>query len=67
MAVSYDKLWKLLIDKKMTKTELCAKAYMSSSTMAKMGKNETISMDVLIRICRVLNCNVGDIMDVIKS
>ena len=40
---------------------------MSSSTMAKMGKNETISMDVLIRICKVLNCNVGDIMDVISE
>lgn len=64
--VSYDKLWKLLIDKKMTKTALCEEADMSSSTMAKMGKNETISMDVLIRICKVLNCNVGDIMDVIK-
>lgn len=65
--VSYDKLWKLLIDKKMTKTALCKKADMSSSTMAKMGKNETISMDVLIRICKALNCNVGDIMDVISE
>ena len=64
MAVSYNKLWKLLIDKKMTKTALCEKADMSSSTMAKMGKNETISMEVLIRICKVLGCNVGDIMDV---
>lgn len=63
MAVSYDKLWKLLIDKKLTKTALCTMADMSSSTMAKMSKNETVSMDVMLRICKVLDCNVGDIMD----
>ena len=66
MAISYDKLWKLLIDKKMTKTALCVKADMSSSTMAKMSKNETVSMDVMLRICNVLDCNVGDIMDAKK-
>lgn len=63
MAVSYDKLWKLLIDKKLTKTALCTMADMSSSTMAKMSKNETVSMDVMLRICKVLDCNVGNIMD----
>ena len=52
MAVNYNKLWKLLIDKGMTKTELRKIAEMSSSTMAKMSKNETVSMDVLIRIWR---------------
>ena len=67
MAVSYDKLWKLLIDKKMTKTTLCTMAEMSSSTMAKMSKNETVSMDVMLRICKVLDCNVGDIMDATKE
>ena len=67
MAVSYDKLWKLLIDKKMTKTALCIKADMSSSTMAKMGKNEIVSMDVMLRICKVLECNVGDIIDATKE
>lgn len=67
MAVSYDKLWKLLIDKKMTKTELRIEADMSSSTLAKMSKNETVSMDVMLRICRVLDCNVGDIMDATKE
>ena len=67
MAVSYDKLWKLLIDKKLTKTALCTMADMSSSTMAKMSKNETVSMDVMLRICKVLDCNVGDIMDATKE
>ena len=63
MAVSYDKLWKKLIDKKMTKNALRVQAEMSSSTMAKMSKNETVSMDVMLRICKVLQCNIGDIMD----
>lgn len=67
MAVSYDKLWKLLIDKKMTKTALRIQADMSSSTLAKMSKNETVSMDVMLRICKVLDCNVGDIMDATKE
>lgn len=67
MAVNYNKLWKLLIDKGMTKTELRKIAEMSSSTMAKMSKNETVSMDVLIRICEILNCNFGDIMDIKKE
>ncbi len=67
MAVSYDKLWKLLIDKKMTKTELRIKADMSSSTLAKMSKNEIVSMDVMLRICKVLDCNVGDIIDATKE
>ena len=67
MAVSYDKLWKLLIDKKMTKTALRIQADMSSSTLAKMSKNETVSMEVMLRICKVLDCNVGDIMDATKE
>lgn len=67
MAVSYDKLWKLLIDKKMTKTELRIEADMSSSTLAKMSKNEIVSMDVMLRICDVLDCNVGDIMDATRD
>lgn len=67
MAVSYDKLWKLLIDKKMTKTELRIEADMSSSTLAKISKNEIVSMDVMLRICDVLDCNVGDIMDATRD
>ena len=62
-AVSYNKLWKLLIDKGMTKTELRLQTDMSTATLAKMSKNEVVSMDVMLRICKVLDCNVGDIMD----
>ena len=63
MAVSYNKLWKLLIDKGMTKTELRLQTDMSTATLAKMSKNEVVSMDIMLRICKVLDCNVGDIMD----
>ena len=58
MAISYSKLWKLLIDKGMTKTEMRLKADIS---------NETVSMDVLIRICNALDCNVGDIIDLSRK
>ncbi len=67
MKLSYNKLWKLLIDKGMTKTEMRLKADISTTTLAKLGKNETVSMEVLLKICKVLNCNVGDIMDVINE
>ena len=67
MAFSYNKLWKLLIDKGMTKTEMRLKADISTTTLAKLGKNETVSMEVLLRICKVLDCNVGDIMDVVND
>lgn len=67
MALSYNKLWKLLIDKGMTKTEMRLKADISTTTLAKLGKNETVSMEVLLKICNVLDCNVGEIMDLIKE
>ena len=67
MTISYDKLWKKLIDKKMTKNALRIKAEMSSSTMAKMSKNETVSMDVMIRICKVLDCEFDDIIEIKKD
>ena len=67
MTLSYNKLWKLLIDKGMTKTEMRLKADISTTALAKLGKNETVSMEVLLKICKVLNCNVGDIMDVINE
>ena len=67
MKLSYNKLWKLLIDKGMTKTEMRLKADISTTTLAKLGKNETVSMEGLLRICKVLDCNVGDIMDVINE
>ena len=67
MTLSYNKLWKLLIDKGMTKTEMRLKTDISTTTLAKLGKNETVSMEVLLKICKVLDCNVGDIIDVINE
>ena len=67
MAISYNKLWKLLIDKGMTKTQMRLQADIPTTTLAKPGKNETVSMDVLLKICKLLDCNVGDIMDVINE
>lgn len=63
MAVSYNKLWKLLIDKGMTKTELRLATDMSTTTLARLGKNENVSMDVMLRICKVLDCKFDDIVD----
>ena len=63
MAVSYKKLWKLLIDKDMKKKDLRIATGMTTTALAKLGKNETVSMDVMLRICKVLQCNIGDIMD----
>jgi len=63
MAVSYNKLWKLLIDKGMTKTELRHKADLGTTTLAKLGKAQHVSMDVMLRICEVLSCNISDVMD----
>lgn len=67
MAASYKKLWKLLIDKDMKKKDLRALTGLSSSTIAKMAKNETVSTDVLVKICAVLKCDVGDIMEIIPD
>ena len=63
MAANYNKLWKLLIDKGMTKTDLRIKTGMSTSTLAKMSKNENVSLDVILSICKVLECNIGDVVD----
>ncbi len=67
MKVSYNKLWKLLIDMNLNKTKLREMTQMSPNTMAKLGKNETISMDIILRICEVLKCDVGDIMETIAD
>jgi DNA-binding Xre family transcriptional regulator len=63
MAVSYKKLWKLLIDKDIKKKELCAQAGISSATITKMGKGGHVTTEVLLKICTALNCNVEDIME----
>ena len=63
VAVSYKKLWKLLIDKDMKKKDLCAAAGISHASMAKLGKNENVTTDVLVKICTALQCDIGDIME----
>ena len=65
MKFSYDKLWKLLIDKKMVKKDLMEVTGVTSSTIAKMGKEQAVSLEVLGRICKALKCDIGDIVDVI--
>lgn len=67
MSISYNKLWKKLIDNNMTKTELRLKTDIGTSTLAKLGKNEQVSMDVLLRICNVLNCDISEIMELTKE
>ena len=67
MAISYNRLWKLLIDKGMTKTQLREKANISTVTLAKLGKNEMVSMDILLRICKELDCEFDEIIEVTKD
>lgn len=64
MIISYDNLWKLLIDKKLNKTELARRTKISSSTMAKMTRGEPVAMTILVKICDELNCDVGDILSI---
>lgn len=63
MAVSYKKLQKLLVDKDMKKKDLCAAAGISHTLMEKLGKNENVTTDVLVKICNALQCDIGDIME----
>ena len=67
MKVSYNKLWKLLVDKKMSKADLRRMAEIAPNTLTKMRKDEPVSIDVLLRICDKLDCNIGDMMDVTKE
>jgi len=64
MAVSYDKLWKLLIDKKMNRTALKEAAGISFNVLAKMGKGEAVSMESMLKICVALDCDISDVMEV---
>ncbi len=64
MHITYDKLWKLMIDKKINKTQLCEKAGITTNAMAKLGKNETVQVEILEKICNVLDCNVDDIIEI---
>lgn len=65
--MSYKKLWKLLIDKDMTKTDLRIAAGISSSSLAKLSKDENVTTDVLAKICNALNCDVSDIMETVRD
>ncbi len=67
MAVSYNKLWKMLIDKNMKKMQLKDAAGIGSTTLAKLSKNQPVSMEVMMKICGVLRCNIGDVMDIIEN
>ncbi len=67
MEVSYKKLWKLLIDKDMKKKDLRAATGLSTTTLAKLGKNENVSTDILVKICTALECDIGDIMEVVED
>ena len=67
MAISYKKLWKLLIDKDMTAVELREKTGIAPNTMTKLRRDEEVSMTVLAKICKVLDANIGDIMDMIPE
>ena len=64
MAVSYNKLWKKLIDLDMSKTELREKTGISTKTLAKLSKNENVTTNVLVKVCQVLECNIDEIMDI---
>ena len=64
MSVSYKKLWKLLIDRDMKKKDLREAAGISTSSMAKLGKNENVTTDVLVKICKALKCDISDIMEI---
>ena len=67
MTVSYKKLWKLLIDKDMMKKDLQVKANISWATVTKMSKNETVSMEVLMKICQALDCRIEDIVEFVPD
>ena len=65
VAISYKKLWKLLIDRNIKKGELQQLANVSSSSIAKLGKNENVNTDILVKICTALDCELNDIMELV--
>ena len=66
MSVSYSRLWKLLIDKNMNKSQLRDAAGISTNAVAKLGRNEAVSLDTLEKVCCALNCNIEDVLEFIK-
>ncbi len=67
MSVSYKKLWKLLIDKDMKKKDLREQAGISHASVAKIGRNENVTTDILVKICKALNCDISDIMEIVDD
>ena len=67
MAVCYNKLWKLLIDKKMSRTQLRKAAGITSNALANLGKDEDVRVETLVKVCSVLGCTIDDIMDIIPN
>lgn len=67
MAVSYKKLWKLLIDRDMKKKDLLAAAGISQSSLSKMKKNENVNMDIVVKVCKALNCDISDIVEIVPD
>ena len=67
MQISYNKLWKKMIDQNINRTQLKERAKISTNAVAKLGKNEPVSMDTLDKICKVFGCNIGDVMEFIKD
>lgn len=67
MAVSYKKLWKLLIDKDMKKEDLRKATGITTTAMAKLGRNENVNTEILVKICKVLQCDISDIMEIVET
>lgn len=67
MSVSYKKLWKILIDRDMTKTKLRTEAGISTGALAKLGKNENVNTEILVKICKTLQCDISDIMELTED
>lgn len=62
--ISYNKLWKLMVDKNINKTQLKEKAHISTNAVAKMGKNESVSLETLAKVCDVMQCQIGDVIEI---
>lgn len=67
MTVSYDKLWKLLKINKMKKSDLAKAAELSSYTMTKLNQDKLVSMEIMLRLCKIFHCDIGDVMEVIEN
>ncbi|MDO4650900.1 MAG: helix-turn-helix domain-containing protein [Eubacteriales bacterium] len=67
MAISYNKLWKLLAERNMSKTELTNKAKISTNAMAKMGKNEDVRLNILEKVCATLDCKLEDVVEFVSN